>query len=109
MSIGNSYFFDTSEFHHASLFEIDSSPWRVLHHLIKYLKDQKLGANKGTVSPHAYLINSEQITIGEGSVVEPGAYIRGPCLIGKHCVIRHGAYIRGNVFNRRSLRYWALL
>ncbi len=34
---------------------------------------------------------------GQGSVIESGAYIRGPCVIGSNCVVRHGAYIRGNV------------
>ena len=37
------------------------------------------------------------ISIGQGSVIEPGAYIQGPCVIGKNCIVRHGAYIRGNV------------
>ena len=35
--------------------------------------------------------------IGEGTVVEPGAFIEGPTWIGKNCVVRSGAYIRGNV------------
>ncbi len=43
------------------------------------------------------MVNPEQISIGEGTIIEPGAYIRGPCIIGKNCQIRHGAYIRGNV------------
>ena len=33
----------------------------------------------------------------EGSVVEPGALIKGKVLIGENCEIRQGAYIRGNV------------
>jgi NDP-sugar pyrophosphorylase family protein len=45
----------------------------------------------------AYLVNPELISIGEGTIVEPGAYIRGPCIIGRNCHIRHAAYIRGNV------------
>ena len=35
--------------------------------------------------------------IGEGTVIEPGAYIKGPAWIGAGCEIRHGAYIRENV------------
>ena len=42
-------------------------------------------------------MHPELIAIGEGTIVEAGAYIRGPCVIGKNCHIRHGAYIRGNV------------
>ena len=36
------------------------------------------------------------IFIGRGSVVEPGALIKGPTIIGSHTEVRHGAYIRGN-------------
>ena len=35
--------------------------------------------------------------IGEGTVVEPGALIKGPASIGKNCQIRHNAYVRENV------------
>lgn len=35
--------------------------------------------------------------IGEGTVIEHGAMIKGPALIGSNCEIRKGAYIRGNV------------
>ena len=45
----------------------------------------------------AFLVNPELISIGKGTVVEPGAYIAGPCIIGQNCQVRNGAYIRGNV------------
>lgn len=93
----SSYFFDFTHFAHADLFQQDLSPWFVLQNLSDYLNTQQLGFQEGTVSSSAYLIHPEQISIGEGSIVEPGAYIQGPCIIGKHCVVRHGAYIRGNV------------
>jgi len=38
----------------------------------------------------------EQITLGPGSVVEPGALIQGPTIIGSHTEVRQGAYVRGN-------------
>lgn len=97
MPLPSSYFFNLSHFSHAILFEGDPFPWLVLQKLTAYLQSQPLGIQEGTISPGAYLVNPEQISIGEGSIVEPGAYIQGPCLIGKHCVIRHGAYIRGHV------------
>lgn len=37
------------------------------------------------------------ISIGNGTVVEPGALIKGPAIIGANTEIRQGAYIRGNV------------
>lgn len=93
----SSYFFDFSQYTHASLFEDDPFPWIALQRLKDYLKNQSLGKIKGTVSPFAYLVHPELISIGEGSIVEPGAYIQGPCVIGKRCVVRHGAYIRGDL------------
>lgn len=97
MPLPSSYFFDLSQYEHASLFEDDLFPWLVLQKLPDYFHNQVLGSLNGNISPHAYLIHPESINIGEGTIVEPGAFIQGPCIIGKHCVIRHGAYIRGNV------------
>lgn len=97
MPLPSSYFFDLSRYAHAALFSEDVQPWLVLQKLSAYINSQQLGEIKGTVSSSAYLINPELITIGEGSIVEPGAYIQGPCIIGRDCVVRHGAYIRGNV------------
>ena len=36
------------------------------------------------------------IYLGEGTVVEPGALIKGPSIIGNHTEVRQGAYLRGN-------------
>jgi len=44
----------------------------------------------------AFLMDDE-IEIGPGSLVEPGALIRGPARIGPACEVRQGAYLRGNV------------
>jgi acetyltransferase-like isoleucine patch superfamily enzyme len=38
----------------------------------------------------------KDIFLGPGSVVEPGALIKGPTIIGAHCEIRQGAYLRGH-------------
>jgi UDP-N-acetylglucosamine diphosphorylase / glucose-1-phosphate thymidylyltransferase / UDP-N-acetylgalactosamine diphosphorylase / glucosamine-1-phosphate N-acetyltransferase / galactosamine-1-phosphate N-acetyltransferase len=38
----------------------------------------------------------DQIYLGAGSVVEPGALIQGPTVIGSHTEVRQGAYVRGN-------------
>jgi UDP-N-acetylglucosamine diphosphorylase / glucose-1-phosphate thymidylyltransferase / UDP-N-acetylgalactosamine diphosphorylase / glucosamine-1-phosphate N-acetyltransferase / galactosamine-1-phosphate N-acetyltransferase len=50
----------------------------------------------GTVMEGAYL-EGDGIYIGKGTVVEPGAFIRGPVAIGENTEVRHGAYIRGMV------------
>lgn len=82
---------------HKDLFTQSIFPWEALDQLSSYLKDCSLGTLEGAISKDAILINSEMITIGHGSVVEAGAMIVGPCVIGRNCQIRHGAYLRGNV------------
>jgi len=91
------FFFSLEDYSHASLFEGCRYPWEVLTKLKEYLQKIPLGKMEGSVSPSAFLINPSQITIGSGTVVEPGAYIEGPCFIGKNCKIRHGAYVRAGV------------
>jgi len=51
----------------------------------------------GDVRAGAYIDDRHSVVVGEGTIVEPGAYIMGPAIIGKNCQIRHGAYIRGDV------------
>jgi acetyltransferase-like isoleucine patch superfamily enzyme len=36
------------------------------------------------------------IRIGKGTIVEPGAMIKGPTIIGNYTEVRQGAYVRGN-------------
>jgi len=90
-------FFDLAEFQHATLFKAFQFPWEVLAAISDYLDQQPLGQINVDIPEGVHLHSPELITIGEGSVVEPGAYIRGPCIIGKNSSIRQGAYIRGNV------------
>lgn len=97
MQLRSSYFFDLSRYAHAELFAGDYSPWDALGRLSDYLSTLHLGCLEGDISSHAHLVRPDWISIGEGSIVEPGAYIQGPCVIGKGCIIRHGAYIRGQV------------
>lgn len=51
--------------------------------------------NAAVILPGAFLYN-EKIIIGPGTIVEPGAFIRGPAVIGNRAEIRQGAYIRGD-------------
>jgi len=92
-----SEFFDLSHFEHAVLFDEQAPVWEVLKKIGDYLLSGPLGNIQGAVEQGAFLVNPEEISIGKGSVVEPGAYIMGPCVIGENCEIRQGAYIRGNV------------
>lgn len=91
------YFFDLSTFSHAQLFITEEAPWTALTRITPYLASQTLGKIESEVPDTAYLIDPHLISIGKNTIIEPGAYIKGPCIIGAHCTVRHGAYIRGNV------------
>lgn len=52
----------------------------------------------GQISPKAYLENEETIVVCKGAVIEPGAFVAGPCFIEEGAHIRHGAYVRGSVY-----------
>jgi len=70
----------------------DEAPWAVLSRLSSLMWDP---AVIGTVDPRACL--GACVHIGAGTIVEPGAVIKGPAWIGENCVIRSGAYLRENV------------
>ena len=88
--------FDLSTFVHKALFDGCRYPWEALNQLESYLKNLKLGKIESPVPQGVTLIHPELISIGPGTVLEAGAYIVGPCVIGARCAVRHGAYIRGN-------------
>ncbi|HEY2810142.1 MAG TPA: UDP-N-acetylglucosamine diphosphorylase [Rhabdochlamydiaceae bacterium] len=90
-------FFNLLQFAHASLFAECEHPWEVLKRLFAYLEKQTLGKIEIEISPSVFLSDPSTISIGQETVIEPGAYIQGPCIIGNRCIIRHGAYIRGGV------------
>ena len=96
-SLSPDSFFNLSTFSHSKVFDGCGYVWQALAQLKKYLKEQRLGNIEVQLPPNVYLENPELISIGEGTVVESGVYIKGPCIIGRNNELRHGAYIRGNV------------
>lgn len=89
-------FFDLDCFGHKDVFLEGEPVWESLKRLKEYLSCVK----KEILCPipeGVILVNPETIAIDTGTVIEPGAYIEGPVVIGKDCHIRHGAYVRGNV------------
>lgn len=97
ISLSPTYFFDLSSYSHAPLFIIEEAVWIALNYITSYLEEQNLGKIESKVSKNVYLVNEHLISIGKNTIIEQGAYIKGPCIIGDNCCIRHGAYIRGNV------------
>jgi len=90
-------FFDLDAFQHKQLF-FDSRVeyvWDALKLLGDYL-DQIAPGIHGRIMEGAYLLD-DNIYIGPGSEVEPGAVIKGPTYIGANTQVRQGAYVRGNV------------
>lgn len=66
-------------------------------------KTQKIATKTGffTVISGSY-IASDDIEFKDNVVVEPGAYVHGPAIIGEGTVIRQGAYIRGGVITGKN-------
>lgn len=95
--VKNQSLFNLSSYQHVELFNDCQYLWDVIKNIKDYLKRQPLGSINALIHPGAHLINPESITIGKGTIVEPGAFIQGPCIIGENCQIRKGAYIRGHV------------
>jgi len=88
-------FLDLAQTEHAALFAGVTRAWEVLPRLKDYLEENLKPENRGRVIGAPVI--GERVFIGEGTVIEPGAYIKGPAWIGAGCEIRHGAYIRENV------------
>ena len=95
-------FFDLEGFEFKAVFEGCNYVWEALSKVgrfaLEYITELD-GDNTifGTIMTGAYVDDRNAVVIGEGTVVEPGAFIQGPAIIGKNCQIRHGAYIRGDV------------
>lgn len=89
-------FFDLECYEHRSLFDNCQHVWEALGNLSSYLETFSYSPLTSSY-PGVVFVNPEKISIGLGTVIEPGAYIEGPCIIGKGCQVRHGAYLRQNV------------
>jgi UDP-N-acetylglucosamine diphosphorylase / glucose-1-phosphate thymidylyltransferase / UDP-N-acetylgalactosamine diphosphorylase / glucosamine-1-phosphate N-acetyltransferase / galactosamine-1-phosphate N-acetyltransferase len=87
--------FDLSQTGHAAVFEGCKYAWEALPRLKAYLNAHLRPGLHNRCDGVAYI--DDDVFIGEGTVVEDGAMIKGPTIIGCHCQIRHNAYIRGFV------------
>ena len=91
-------FFDLDHPIVAALFADCALVWEALPKLAEAVARLTGGKQTilGEVRPGAYL-SDRPIFIGEGAVVEPGAYIHGPAYIAPGAVVRHGAFVREQV------------
>jgi UDP-N-acetylglucosamine diphosphorylase / glucose-1-phosphate thymidylyltransferase / UDP-N-acetylgalactosamine diphosphorylase / glucosamine-1-phosphate N-acetyltransferase / galactosamine-1-phosphate N-acetyltransferase len=60
-----------------------------------YQKDDRELAGASVIMAGAILLGN-RIRLGKGVLVEPGAYIKSPAIIGDRSEIRQGAYLRGH-------------
>lgn len=90
-------FFAFERFLHRSLWEEGRPVWQALQNLDSYLGKILTYRIEVEIPPGVYLERSDLISIGEGTILEPGVFLAGPCVIGKGCKIRHGAYLREGV------------
>ena len=95
-------FFDLEGFEFNGLFQGCEYVWEALTRVGRFALEYIMGVDAdrtilGKVMTGGYVDDRDAVVIGEGTVVEPGAFIQGPAIIGKNCQIRHGAYIRGHV------------
>lgn len=88
-------YLDLARTAHRELFAEVEHVWDALKNIGAYLEEHLEPANRGRTVGHAFV--GERVFIGDGTVVEPGAVIKGPAWIGRNCQIRAGAYIRENV------------
>lgn len=91
-------FFDLSDPAVAAFFQGCDRVWEALPEIGRHVAQLTGGRQSihGTVMPGAHL-SDQPIFIGEGAIVEPGAYIIGPAYIGAGALVRHGALVRENV------------
>lgn len=71
--------------------------WTPLLSLKEKLTSLPLGQIDIEIPKNVIIDNPSQVSIGRGTIIEPGVYIKGPCLIGSNCTLRQGAYIREHV------------
>jgi len=88
-------FLDLKQFAYPELFDGIENVWDVLKRLPEFIQEHfrpgRFGTNVGT----PYI--GERVSIGRGTVIEHGATIKGPAIIGENCQIRSSAYIREDV------------
>jgi UDP-N-acetylglucosamine diphosphorylase/glucosamine-1-phosphate N-acetyltransferase len=105
--------FSISDFDGISQKEVDVDlihyPWDLINNNAKqirrdiaWIKKQKRGKKiRGKLSPGVYLLNSKEVSVGEGSVIMPGVVINaedGPVMIGKNVTIMPQSTIVGPAF-----------
>src|ERR1039458_4377951 len=79
--------FDLSQTEHAEIFSGCQYAWEALPKIAAFLESRLRPALHNRCEGRAFI--GEKVFIGQGTVVEDGAMIKGPAIIGQGCQIRH--------------------
>ena len=93
-------FFDLNATTLAEVFAGTKYVWETLRQIVSYIErrfqtDLQPNAHEWDVHPSVVFGNGP-IFIGEGTIIQPTAYIEGPAIIGRNCRIGQGAFVRAN-------------
>lgn len=89
-------FFNIENFFLKELFKNKKDlPWEILQSIKFFLENFKFKKIKKIDG--VFIENRKKVFLAKDVIIEKGAYIKGPCVIGENSVIRSGAYIRENV------------
>jgi NDP-sugar pyrophosphorylase family protein len=80
---------------HSKLFENQKYAWDALKQIASYLQFRLKPGVAGELVGKPYI--SRNVFVGAGTIVEQGAFLKGPAWIGDNCQIRSGCYVRENV------------
>lgn len=83
------HFFNLDNFAHKDIFTGVQYAWEVLPRIQEYIESLfQSGKVKGN--------HKENVYIGEGTIIQSGAEIVGPAIIGKNCIVGHASFLREN-------------
>jgi NDP-sugar pyrophosphorylase family protein len=88
-------YLNLAEFPFPDLFDGCEHVWDALKRIAEVAKTHLKPIQLGTVIGTPFI--GPDVQIGKGTIIEHGAVIKGPSIIGENCEIRSSAYIRGNV------------
>src|SRR5438270_7445916 len=80
---------------HPKLFENQKYAWDALKQIASYLQFRLKPGVSGDLLGKPFI--SRSVFVGPGTIVEQGAFLKGPAWIGEGCHIRSGCYVRENV------------
>ncbi len=87
-------FFASVDSRIAFLWEEGDPVWAALQRIEEFFENKTSFSIETEIGPQVYLKNPDRISIGPGTILEPGVYLEGPCVLGANCLVRHGAYVR---------------